>query len=819
MSGSFRFHSADLETLLAETGWLHGVASGLGYHAQAADDAVQETLLAALQFEGGEPGRGWLRKVLRRQIGMDQRANARRRARERLVARAERDDLDPSLALESIELNARLRRAVAELPRKEREVIALRFGAGLGPAEIAETLNESANAVSSRLSRGLRKLRRALDDEAGPRDRAHAFGLFSLFTAALMKKNLALFVILVIVAGLVPLGLRALQRDGSSATIQEALEPELVAVAAHGKEQSLAGPVAGASAEREIATHVATSEIVAVEEDAAVLPAKGSVRIRVVEALTGLPAKGVALDLVEFHGGAFWDQTLRGSTDQNGLLEFDQLSPGPRVAYLNRVDPHGDFAAETLEVIAGDVAEVTFEVDAASVVRGRVVNEAGAAVPRARIWVGSGMGGVDHGQIVTLADEGGEFEVKYIGRTQFLSASAPGRAPSPSAASGIGQPFDENGRLLLIVGSRRGTVRGTVTDAAGVALPGATVTLGGLERPESTGTEPISYWSPPMRIERTDEFGAFEFVDASIGEVPLQARIAGSGLWAQTVLITDGGVLEVPIRLIPGGTVKGQVLDASGEPCPRATVSVHPSIHGALSRMETVSAEDGRFELRGVTPGRVEFQVQDDRWTRILRHHVLVTSGQITTWNPVLPERKELRGRVLSESGEPLAHWGVATNPVVNGVVSPVGTGARTRADGSFALFQDYGDLFQIRINAPGGYARPVLTLGPMEIPNEEQTYVISDDQIPSAGAFGRVVDVEGMGVRATLDVSVGGPDPRSFEVRTAADGTFQIDYLSATAFELSVLAEGLPKHEVASSSPLVEHEIRDLGDIVVGPD
>jgi RNA polymerase sigma factor (sigma-70 family) len=52
--------------------------------------------------------------------------------------------------------------ALAELPRRQREVIALRYYVDLSEAEIAETLGISRGAVKSHASRGAASLREAL---------------------------------------------------------------------------------------------------------------------------------------------------------------------------------------------------------------------------------------------------------------------------------------------------------------------------------------------------------------------------------------------------------------------------------------------------------------------------------------------------------------------------------------------------------------------------------------------------------------------------------------------------------------------------------
>jgi RNA polymerase sigma factor (sigma-70 family) len=61
---------------------------------------------------------------------------------------------------------AAVRAAVAELPARERELIALKFHAGLDNAELAAVLGISVSNAGTRLHRALITLREALDDRS-----------------------------------------------------------------------------------------------------------------------------------------------------------------------------------------------------------------------------------------------------------------------------------------------------------------------------------------------------------------------------------------------------------------------------------------------------------------------------------------------------------------------------------------------------------------------------------------------------------------------------------------------------------------------------
>ena len=59
-----------------------------------------------------------------------------------------------------------MRAALATLPARDREVIALKFHAGLDNAEVAEVLGVSPSNAGTLLHRAMTKLREAVDDRS-----------------------------------------------------------------------------------------------------------------------------------------------------------------------------------------------------------------------------------------------------------------------------------------------------------------------------------------------------------------------------------------------------------------------------------------------------------------------------------------------------------------------------------------------------------------------------------------------------------------------------------------------------------------------------
>lgn len=157
---------------------------------------------------------------------------------------------------------------------------------------------------------------------------------------------------------------------------------------------------------------------------------------------------------------------------------------------------------------------------------------------------------------------------------------------------------------------------------------------------------------------------------------PLQQRGAPVAPWLAAVLLA--GIVAGPAAQSPPGrpvSVTGQVLDAlTGRPIGRALVEVSPTTGDAYrNRRGVLTADDGRFRIDDLTPGRV----------RVVAGHPAYLSGgvgqqraggrvpsievpdrpggdlTIRLWPPAT-----VSGRVTDSTGAPLAGVGVEAVPV-----------------------------------------------------------------------------------------------------------------------------------------------------------
>ena len=841
-------HGAALEQLWGEADWLHRCARELGYGDHAAEDAVQETLLLAAQEDAGTLGRGWLRLALSRRLGMARRAEKRRALREQIHARPEAVEEDPASAMERLELGRELAQAVEGLPRRDREVLALRFAAGLSPKQIASTLGESPNAVSSRISRALARVRGRLEREdsadrglsglllvlpdlarrgwyasqgaceaALPRA-AHVTSHSLLVAGTLMKKHAAASLALIAVATvsawtwidpltndrskLAPISLAAEDLAAISPPAEE--EPEAASEDTEGTERAAIVPV-------EARATKASSRPTFEEAESL-----GRVRVLVTEALSGSPAVGVGCRSVRFHSGAFWNQSRSAITDASGVAVLTDLPAGEHYIYLGRMTADDSAGTLAVQVIAGEVVDLRFQVDAHAVTRGRVIDENGQGVPGAKVWAGDSRFSSTEGYIAGTSGPDGRFTLKYMHPTQFVAAFKAGYAPSLSGAAAIGR--EEGSDVVLTLTRQLGGVQGTVVNSEGAPVIGARVVIGGTIRPfASDGAGPNPNWSTPMQAQRTDELGQFRFDELRLGEVRVEVRSGTSGLWSETVAITDGGSAELYVELTGGGYLEGTVTQPDGTPAAGARISDLTGEGKTLGRIEMITDADGRYRLEHLTPGNTEFLLESDDMTSKSVHTLEIVDGETTTWNPTLAAPMVFAGVVRSESGAPLAGWNVTSTPLTDGVPGGASMGSYTRTDGSFSFSPDAGELFQFEVFPPGRYwGTAALLLPEIEPSGEQLALTIPDGSVPTGTVLGRVVNAGGDGVQANVEVEFDVSPATKLKTVTSSDGAFEFGYLPHEDFVLRYSVPGGEIQEWTGGGPLTAGERRDVGALSV---
>jgi RNA polymerase sigma factor (sigma-70 family) len=143
------------------------VATLLGDRSAAEDVTASAFERAFLKQGTYKPARGteraWLFGIARN-AALDE---LRRRKRSAALTAEPADDAPaPEDAADTALRRAALRTALAELAPRERELIALKFHAGLDNAELATVLGVSVSNAGTMLHRAVTKLRKAIDEHA-----------------------------------------------------------------------------------------------------------------------------------------------------------------------------------------------------------------------------------------------------------------------------------------------------------------------------------------------------------------------------------------------------------------------------------------------------------------------------------------------------------------------------------------------------------------------------------------------------------------------------------------------------------------------------
>lgn len=145
------------------------LAQGLVDDVAAAEDVVQDAFVRLLRAQTNLREAAAVASYLRISVVNGARSVLRRRriARSRLSLLAPRTETSAAADQSSLHTAEQLlaRRALARLPRRQREVLTLRYLADLNDTEIAEATGMSAGNVRSAASRGLAALRKSYGEQ------------------------------------------------------------------------------------------------------------------------------------------------------------------------------------------------------------------------------------------------------------------------------------------------------------------------------------------------------------------------------------------------------------------------------------------------------------------------------------------------------------------------------------------------------------------------------------------------------------------------------------------------------------------------------
>ena len=395
------------------------------------------------------------------------------------------------------------------------------------------------------------------------------------------------------------------------------------------------------------------------------------------------------------------------------------------------------------KISAGEEGQADFVLRKEFVIRGRVLDEAGAPVEGATV---NSFG--PYGNSVLSALDG-SFELHHLERRTarhqlFANKKGYAEAVAEVETKNRLQAIQD---LVLVVGVR---VEGTVLDPNGEPIEGASLYL---------GFSPSAY----NRVDAvTHRSGNFVFANVAPGKRTLVTRYPG--------FAPDRRELSVPekqkqlsgliIRMSPGIGVKGQVFDESGTPLPDAWVSPREGWDSLEVNVQT--DVDGCFEIDGLPESRVILDLYKAGFSRL---EVPLKDADRENMKLTMRRSGGLRGRVINEStGEPITDFRIRLFPPqllpgdklkVSTIPGDWGDGINLHdVDGVWAtdVEMDAGRMIGVEASAAGfcaGRMERVLISAPSE------QSLLEFRLLPGAGLRGKLLPRDGGAPVANAHIAV----------------------------------------------------------------
>jgi RNA polymerase sigma-70 factor (ECF subfamily) len=643
----------DPERFLAHGTFVRALARHLVRGAARADDVVQETWLAALEHppRTDEAPRSWLAKVLRNFARRSARSEFRRARREEAAARPEALPSTEEI-VERETARRRVLEAVLGLEEPYRSAILLRYHEELPPRAIAKRLGVPVETVRTRLKRAIERLRARLDEDWGGNRRAWCVALGRLAFSrgavplagamagvAAMKVATQLAIAAAVLLGLTlalwpkgPAPLPLIDRASTAAVPSESGTGNFAA--AHtGSPQESSSPRTPAGPEGRAAS-----------------TAGGSARGLVLDG-NGSPIPGARI--VSYPGNV--TRAVRPSdasngaeplskvaTDREGRFQIPLAGRAPEFALFAEADGFSPAAVESVH--PGE--DVTITLDTARTVVGTVTDRERRPVAGARVrWLG--LMGAARVEREAISGSDGGYRLDGVppqwtskgfppAKPWWIEVRADGFAPLMLERP-MGRPMWEVESPFDLVLVRGATLRGRVLDAeTDSPVPRARVFLWSNEGMMilgfggSSSSLPNPWGQRSLGESLSDDDGSFAFEHVpSEGFHPSASHGAGqrgtlvgyAGAKApgfapaaeEVVLVPDGGLWEVTLRLWPASSVRGRVVDGSGKPAAGVKVWAYsmerkrawfPDLFEGVSNPIAETDADGRYAIADVQSTR-----------------------------------------------------------------------------------------------------------------------------------------------------------------------------------------------------------------------
>lgn len=830
----------DVESLLANAGWVRALARGLVGRDDLADDVVQETWLAAIESPPRHAGalRSWLRSVVRFTAHRVHREEERRSRREHAAAPSEGSVTPTGDLVSEVDLHRRVVEAALALDEPYRATVLLRYFRGCNAAEIGAMQGVPPATVRTRLRRALAQLRETLVREhpGEPRD----LGAGLLLLAGL--------------AGAGGIGVAAASASaaaasaGTAASTSAATAPIVTGVLVMTKAKLLvatlgvvaalvAGIVWYAAASRSPSppppvvsreTHdTSRDDLAALATPPPATPAEPSADLaadapspvgRVVHVVTRAAIAGAEISLLRRSDIGTLEEIVRTRSDASGRFALrgthgsftfergDRIHAEaegfvPRDFYLQNGFPSIVELAPGIRV-TGEVLDPD----------GRPVTS-GEVTPIRRITISSGKSrsvlsgrrlafyydGLRDERPIPL-DRNGRFATTLVTPLVAFQARAPGFAP---ACSDVVRPDPARPTHVVIRLAPAHVLTGRVVDEAGEPIAGATLSC----RAATLDREPDRHFESldPWRWSAvSDADGAFRIPDFPERCVTV---------WATHPEYRTDGIFgprdaDTPVTVVMEHAqwVTGRLLTPGGEPAPEGRVVVR-----VASEQTIPLAAGGAFHSKpiplDVFQGTVEcegYAPIDIRWEPAPGAHDL---GELR-----LEAGSSIDVRVVDDLGEPVASASVAMSVQRETPYFTQRAVACADADGRAALTGIGATQVRLHVTASGHRAwSGMVSVSDGDEPAPAVTVALER----TATVRGTVVSPDGaplFGVEVTTTRESDEWRPSGARGDSLPDGSFVVSEMPpGMALLLQFRGMGRPVH-VVPIDPLTPGEERDLG-------
>jgi RNA polymerase sigma factor (sigma-70 family) len=655
------------------------------YNDAEAQDAAQDCFVNLLQFVAGG-GKiesslgGWLHTTATRHALNHLKTNQRRQSREEKYALATSN----SEKVSGIDdLQRYVDEAIASLPPKLRDPVVSHFLEGQSHQMIAGESGIPRRTVTSRISKGIEEVRKALKRRGVSITTSALASLFTVeaaqatpasLTAALGKLALGEVVLSGTASVSSTIGtMSALSVAGGIMTTKTSISLSAVAIAGliallvvllrGGVPKENTGEVAQKSrhvnerlmpeADLEMLEETESEDAttMAPRSDSPVEPLStvGKIVGRVRDTDTGMGIPGAR---VHAFSDGFRSRKTSEPTRSSGQFEISGLCAGRHVLETGIVEGYPRMRTKERKVVVVKTGEVIDSVDFFFTkgigIAGLVVDSLGVPVEGARIAAEPPVQSMhEYRRETATSGEGGAFAVfGFEVKSDFIIQAA-----SESSSSEVLGPMIQTARgvdgivLTLVVGNCR--IEGKVVNRSGVGLENVGVA--------TQSDASVRLFGGQTRL--SDKEGLFRIEGLKAGQHQIRFTFPGSGDYSErgpNVLLREGENIT-GIRLVLGGdgpVIAGTVRGAEGRPLQNASVLCEGPV-----RTRTFSGKDGLFLLSGLVEGVYALTVDHRDYSRVSVADIPAGSEELEI---ALPQGAEVEGTVVdARNGHPITEFAV----------------------------------------------------------------------------------------------------------------------------------------------------------------